>query len=158
MGGVDARAAIAVVGDPVVDVHGARIGTLHAVMVDRGTGEAVWLVVRAGTIRATRVLAPPAGATAGNGTVWLPHAKALVTGSPGVIGGRPVSPALEHATCRHYGVEPTPGAKRHEWERRSHLAMVRTHADLDRRERLHAPEPDRREATARAGEPRRATA
>lgn len=142
------------IGDPVVDVRGGRLGSLHAVMVDRVTGELRWLVVRSGTLRPMRVLVPPVGVTIGNGTVWVPYDREVVGSSPTLLPGRPVSPGLEHSTCRHYGIEPTPGARHHAWERRTGLAMVRSPVELERRPATGTPQEDRRAPTDRAAAPR----
>lgn len=98
------------------DVHGARIGRICAVYLDRKTEEPLWLLARTGRTRAEYHAVPVTRAGCGNGRVWTPFARGTVLSSPPVAVRRRVSRALEAALCRHYDVSLVCGAPCYRYE------------------------------------------
>jgi hypothetical protein len=104
------------VGCRVDDVYGARVGRVCAVYLDRTTDEPLWLLVRTGRTRAIHQAVPVAGSACGNGHVWVPFLRGQIVSSPPISVQRPVSPRMEAALCRHYGIHPTRGEHPRGWE------------------------------------------
>jgi hypothetical protein len=69
------------VGDRLDDAHGARIGTIHDVVVDPET-DVVWLVVNLARFGEWHTLVPALGAMVSNGRVLVRHTRAFVRAAP----------------------------------------------------------------------------
>lgn len=108
--------AMARLGQRVDDVHGKRLGTAVAVMVDRQTGAGRWLMVA--HRHDLHVCVPLEGLLAGGGRVWCPHEARTVMSGPHIAGVEGLTGRTEKLLCQVYGVEPSLGARRASWERR----------------------------------------
>ena len=104
------------IGSRVDDVHGRRIGTAAAVMVDRQTGAGRWLLVSA--TRDQHVAVPLEGLLAGGGRVWCPHEHRAVMRGPHLTAVEGFTARTEKRVCETFGLELTAGARRAGWERR----------------------------------------
>lgn len=102
------------VGFDVDEVGGTRVGRIHSVFVDAGSGEPAWLVVELGgrggrgilrRRRATKRVAVPVRDCAGAGRrVWTAHERDALRGSPAVDPERPLLREHELTICSHYGI------------------------------------------------------
>lgn len=108
--------AVRRIGSRVDDVHGRRIGTAAAVMVDRQTGEGRWLLVAA--THHLHVAVPLDGLLAGGGRVWCPHDHRTVMRGPHLGAVEGFTARTERRACETFGVELSSGARRSGWERR----------------------------------------
>jgi hypothetical protein len=107
------------VGDRVDDVHGARIGTLEAILVDRERGNPQWMLLRTSRIGHYHC-APLTRAAAGNGHVWLPHRRSTVMSGPRVTSAdQRLSARMEQRLCVLFDQPRTRGAALSPWERRA---------------------------------------
>ncbi len=93
------------VGAEVTAIGGEAVGAVHGFYADSGSGDPVWLVVRLGKRRQTRLVAAPlrncAGAAFG---VWIAaEAQALRT-APVVDPARPLRREHELTICAHFGI------------------------------------------------------
>jgi hypothetical protein len=102
------------VGWRLEDSEGRLIGTIEAILVDRQTGTAQWLL-----ISRHRLLVPIAGARASTGRVSVPYARARVQSGPRTVMANFLTARTERALCEHYQVAPTRGARLSTWERRA---------------------------------------
>jgi len=120
--------ALSWIGHRVQDMHGARLGRLAGVVVDRQTGAPQWLLVGETPERFRCV--PLAGVVVGAARVTLPSTKATFRDSPIAPRDGALTARQERELCRLYRVTPTRGARLSQWERRrsSALASADEHA------------------------------
>lgn len=93
------------IGSRVIDANGGGVGQLEDVWIDESTGQPAWLLIRAGRLSRGRKLAPFAGATGGEGQVWLPVSREQVRSSPPVKAQQLLSSSLERELRDHYATE-----------------------------------------------------
>jgi PRC-barrel domain len=93
------------VGAQLADVDGNGLGKVEDFFVDAAGGAPVWLVVRLGRRRATRLVAAPlrecAGAAFG---VWIAQPAEVLRTAPVVDATRPLRREHELAICSHFGI------------------------------------------------------
>lgn len=116
---IKAYAALGWAGFRVDDVYGANIGTVEAPLVDRETGELVWLHVRLKGFVSRHVALPAQEITAGSGRLHLPYEREHVLRGPRVPATGRLSARHEHELCVFYDLEHTRGARGAAWERRT---------------------------------------
>ncbi|MGW1963574.1 PRC-barrel domain-containing protein [Streptomyces sp. NPDC001935] len=95
-----------VLGHPVYDIHGSKIGTPGHVVLDDATGELTWVSVRTGDFGTCESLVPLREATIVEDHVEVPYAKSTVTGAPhvDVDAGGFLTVDEEHRLYEHYNI------------------------------------------------------
>jgi hypothetical protein len=106
--------AMAWVGFDVDEAGGARVGEVHSIFVDAGSGEPAWLIVTlAGRIggrgllgrrNVKRVAVPVRDCAGAAGRVWTAHERDALRGSPAVDPTRPLLREHELTICSGYGI------------------------------------------------------
>lgn len=97
-------------GTRLLDVHGARVGTIVRVRSEAPGADPAWIVVDLGRI-APRLVAVPAGDAIGwSGQVTVPHSRATIRLAPQLW--RPEDPIDAERLRRHYGLGPLMAASR----------------------------------------------
>lgn len=114
--------AFAWVGHRVQDVHGARLGRVVGLVVDRQSGRPQWLLVEERPDRFRCV--PLTGVVAGGGRVTVPFGRDVYRSAPLAPPDGALTPRQERELCRAYRVDPTRGAKLSLWERRRSTALA----------------------------------
>lgn len=110
------REALSWAGFKLDESGGRGAGRVEGVLVDSGSGEPTWLVVRVGRLRGHSAV-PVEHAAGGIGHVWVPYSKETIRSSPEIGVGAGVGRELELALCDHYGLPPG-AARRKELEER----------------------------------------
>ena len=92
-------------GHPVLDQHGAEVGTITDVVYDEITEEPVWGVVSPGRLHARHYvpLQPPVYVST-EGAVVVPYDKATVLQAPKVQRDHVVDPVLRRELENHYAL------------------------------------------------------
>jgi hypothetical protein len=103
--------AVAARGRVLHDEAGEPVGTITAVLIDRETGRATWLVVDRAARTQSLVGAPVTGLEAFGDHYRIPVPAALIHDAPTIALTR-VRAAVEQDLCQHYGVPMTRGASR----------------------------------------------
>lgn len=107
--------ATAWVGFEVDEAGGARVGQVHGVFADAGSGDPAWLIVSLagrggrtalfGRRRGVKRVAVPVRDCAGAaGRVWTAHERDALRGSPAVDPTRPLLREHELTICSQYGI------------------------------------------------------
>ncbi len=92
-------------GFEVDEAGGNRVGRVHGVFVDAGSGEPTWLIAKLGRRRRTKKVAIPLRDCAGAaGRVWTAHARDALRSAPAVDPTRPLLREHELTICAHYGI------------------------------------------------------
>jgi sporulation protein YlmC with PRC-barrel domain len=92
-------------GATIVDKHGARIGKIEDIFLDRQTGQPAWAAVKTGLIGHRHTLAPIIDAFLNvNGDVQVPFTKDQVKDAPNIEPGEGPTPELERRMWEHYGM------------------------------------------------------
>jgi hypothetical protein len=99
-------------GFDVDEVGGARVGRVHSVFADAGSGEPAWLIValggrgarRFGRRRTKNVAIPVRDCAGAAGRVWTGHERDALRDSPAVDPARPLLREHELTICSHYGI------------------------------------------------------
>lgn len=87
------------------EVGGSRVGRVHSVFLDAGSGEPAWLVAILGRRRRTKKVAIPLRDCAGAaGRVWTAHPHDALRTAPAVDPTRPLLREHELTICAHYGI------------------------------------------------------
>lgn len=120
--GAEARRALSWTGWRVQDFGGARLGRVAGVLVDRQTGEPIWLHVVDSRGRYRCV--PFAGVVAGAGRITVAQSRRQVDRTPLLAPDGALTSRLERELCRTYGVPLTRGARLSTWERRRSTARA----------------------------------
>jgi len=89
----------------VVDKHGAKIGKVEDVFLDRETGEPAWAAVKTGLFGRRHTLVPISDAFLNaNAEVQVPFTKEQVREAPTIEPGQELTPELERRMWEHYGI------------------------------------------------------
>lgn len=115
---ITALDALAWVGYRVDDLKGSRLGAAGAPLVDRETGELLWLRVGFGGTLERYVAVPPANVLVAGGRITLPQPKSLILRAPRITADGGITPRREREICVFFGVPLTRGARSAGWERR----------------------------------------
>lgn len=121
---ITALDALAWVGYRVDDLKGARLGSAGAPLVDRETGELLWLRVGFGGTLERYVAVPPANVIVAGGRMTLPQPKSLILRAPRITADGGITPRREREICIFFGVPLTRGAKSAGWERRESTSSL----------------------------------
>ncbi|NJP24984.1 PRC-barrel domain-containing protein [Microbispora hainanensis] len=96
-----------VLGNPVRDLNGDKIGEVAQVLLDDATGRPKWLCVKTGLLHTRKTFVPPHKATLTAGHVEVPYDKERVKSAPDVrleADGH-LSAEQERALYRHYDMD-----------------------------------------------------
>lgn len=97
------------VGAKLDEIDGATTGRVEAVLVDAGSREPSWLVIRVGRFGHLSAI-PYEVAAGGVDHVWVPYPRDLIRGAPEVDSEAGIGFDLEIALCDHFGLPA--GARR----------------------------------------------
>jgi hypothetical protein len=98
------------VGAEVREIDGAAIGQVDGFFVDSAGAEPVWLIVRIGRRRSTKLVAVPLRSCAGAAFgVWVALQGGELRTAPVVDPTRPLRREHELAICAHFGIGETVG-------------------------------------------------
>ncbi|MBA3866929.1 MAG: PRC-barrel domain-containing protein [Solirubrobacterales bacterium] len=93
------------IGAEVADFGGGQVGQVEGFFVDDDDGEPVWLIVRLGRRRNTRVVAVPFAGCAGTPSgVWIAYEGEVLQRAPVVDPARPLRREHELTICSHFGI------------------------------------------------------
>ncbi|MEV0370883.1 PRC and DUF2382 domain-containing protein [Streptomyces sp. NPDC050636] len=96
-------------GSHVVDVEGARVGTVQQVYRDDATNDAEWITVRTGLFGMKETFIPLAGARREGDQLRVPHTKETIKAAPRIDAEGHLDPSEEEELYHHYGMT-RPGA------------------------------------------------
>ncbi|MFF4601308.1 PRC-barrel domain-containing protein [Streptomyces sp. NPDC001339] len=88
----------------VVDVHGAKVGTVQQVYRDDATNAPEWITVRTGLFGLTEVFVPLAGARRTGDALHVPYTKHAIRSAPPIDTPDHLDPSAETRLYRHYGI------------------------------------------------------
>jgi len=139
------------IGLRVQDAEGAGLGRAAGLIVDRESGDPLWLLVARDHEHHRCV--PLAGIVAGGGRITVPWLRRVIERGPLVPGDGGLSPRFERELCDVFGLTPTRGARLSRWERRRSASR----AWIDAEGAVHWEPPQRGPAgdERRAGDDRR---
>jgi sporulation protein YlmC with PRC-barrel domain len=90
---------------PMVDREGAKIGKIEDVLLDRHTGRPAWAAVKIGWFAHKHTLVPIMDAFLNfNAEVQVPFTKEQVKQAPNIDPREELTPEVERAMWRHYGM------------------------------------------------------
>jgi uncharacterized protein (TIGR02271 family) len=92
-------------GRNVVDLEGAKVGTLEEIYIDQHTGRLEWLLINTGLFGTKSSFAPLAGARLDGSDVRIGYSKQEVKDAPSVEANRELSPEEEARLYAHYGLD-----------------------------------------------------
>ena len=92
------------IGFDLDDVDGSKVGLVHSVYRDAGSGEPAWLVVKVGRRRGKLVAVRARDCAGAAGRVWAAHGRDALRSAPAVDPSRPLLREHELAICAHYGI------------------------------------------------------
>lgn len=97
------------VGADVIDRSGDKVGTVDEIWQDTRTGEPEWAEVSTGLFGGKHTMVPLSEATLQDGSLRLPHEKAVVKDAPRLdLAGDKLSQDQERALYGHYGMSYAP--------------------------------------------------
>lgn len=131
----DRERARSLLGTPVVDVSGTKVGKRADVYVDEARGAAAWLLVSTGLFGSNNSFVPVKGATVGGGAVRVPWGAELIKSAPRAEPNALLTSDEEEALYEHYGltVEQNPARRQEVTGEDPSEAMVRSEEEV----RLH---------------------
>ncbi|MFF4696917.1 PRC-barrel domain-containing protein [Streptomyces chattanoogensis] len=88
----------------VIDVQGAKVGTVQQVYRDDATNVPEWITVRTGLFGMKETFVPLAGARRAGGELHVPYAKDAIKNAPRIDANGHLDPSQELELYRHYGV------------------------------------------------------
>ncbi|GAB7030815.1 PRC-barrel domain-containing protein [Streptomyces sp. NPDC021749] len=88
----------------VVDVDGAKVGTVQQVYRDDATNEPEWITVRTGLFGLKETFIPLAGARRTGDELHVPHTKETIKKAPRIDEDGHLDPSQETELYRHYGL------------------------------------------------------
>lgn len=91
-------------GHEVVDEQGEKIGAVSDVVFDSGTGDAQWVVVNIGVLRAAHFVPLHNAYVSAEGRLVIPFDKRTVKGSPRAGRDHIMTSELEHELAEHYSL------------------------------------------------------
>ena len=92
-------------GATVIDLQGAKIGTVDEIYLDRDTDEVEWALVHTGLPGTKSSFVPLRGAEPTGSEVRVPYAKAQVKDAPNLAPGTELSQTQEAELYRYYGLD-----------------------------------------------------
>lgn len=95
----------------VVDVNGAKVGTVQQVYRDDATNEPEWITVRTGLFGMKESFIPLAGARRTGDELHVPHTKETIKKAPRIDAHAHLDPSEETELYRHYGLIRPVGAE-----------------------------------------------
>ncbi|MGB7589308.1 MAG: PRC-barrel domain-containing protein [Solirubrobacterales bacterium] len=96
--------ALSWIGFDLDDAGGARLGRVHGVFVDAGSGEPAWLIATLGRRRTKKIAVPLANCAGAGGRVWTAHERQALGTAPTVDPQRPLLREHELTIAAHYGI------------------------------------------------------
>ncbi|MDY7099655.1 MAG: PRC-barrel domain-containing protein [Actinomycetota bacterium] len=91
-------------GHDVVDEQGEKIGAVSDVVFDSATGDAAWVVVNTGVLRAAHFVPLQNAYVSAEGRLVVPFDKRTVKGSPRAGRDHIMTSELQHSLVEHYSL------------------------------------------------------
>lgn len=100
---IDSSKLNSLLGAPVNDIAGNKIGSVGQIYVDPDTDQATWATVKTGLFGTSETFAPLGSATWDNNTLMVPFEKEFVKNAPRIEADGALSEEAENALYSYYG-------------------------------------------------------